>query len=124
MDLNFMVDLLLGSVCKYLMLKLFTEVFEAVDYWEKIEKLFSIFEFRLGINFSLFRLGHFEKVESRLGSPEAGVEIDTGWKRELFFTFWDKAEQCQTNTFWIMNFLIFFYFRTQMESKSKLEKQK
>ena len=47
-------------------------------YWEKIEKRFSIFEFRLGINFSLFRLGYFGKVGSRLGSPEAGVEIDTG----------------------------------------------
>ena len=47
-------------------------------HWEKIEKRFSIFEFRLGINFSLFRLRRFEEVEPRLGSPEAGVEIDTG----------------------------------------------
>ena len=47
-------------------------------HWEKIEKRFSIFEFRLEINFSLFRLGHFGKVESQLGSPVAGVEIDTG----------------------------------------------
>ena len=46
--------------------------------WEKIEKRFSIFEFRLGINFFHFRLGSFEEVEERLGSPEAGVEIDTG----------------------------------------------
>ena len=46
--------------------------------WEKIEKRFSIFEFRLGINFFNFRLRRFEKVEERLGSPEAGVEIDTG----------------------------------------------
>ena len=44
----------------------------------KIEKRFSIFELRLGINFSHFRLGRFWKVGSRLGSPEAGVEIDTG----------------------------------------------
>ena len=49
-----------------------------MPYWEKIEKRFSIFEFRLGINFSLFRLRHFGGVESQLGSPEAGVEIDTG----------------------------------------------
>ena len=48
------------------------------SYWEKIEKRFSIFEFRLGINFFHFRLRSFEKVGSRLGSPEAGVEIDTG----------------------------------------------
>ena len=47
-------------------------------YWEKIEKRFSIFEFRLGINFFHFRLGSFEEVGSRLGSPGAGVEIDTG----------------------------------------------
>ena len=46
--------------------------------WEKIEKRFSIFEFRLGINFFHFRLRSFGKVEPRLGSPEAGVEIDTG----------------------------------------------
>ena len=46
--------------------------------WEKIEKRFSIFEFRLGINFSHFRLGRFEEVEERLGSPVAGVEMDTG----------------------------------------------
>ena len=46
--------------------------------WEKIEKRFSIFEFRLGINFFHFRLRSFEEVEERLGSPEAGVEIDTG----------------------------------------------
>ena len=52
---------------------------EVITHWEKIEKHFSIFEFRLGINFfSLFRLGRFEEVESRLGSPGAGVEIDTG----------------------------------------------
>ena len=48
------------------------------DYWEKIEKRFSIFEFCLGINFFYFRLRRFEEVEERLGSPEAGVEIDTG----------------------------------------------
>ena len=48
------------------------------DFWETIEKRFSIFEFRLGINFSHFRLGRFEKVGERLGSPEAGVEMDTG----------------------------------------------
>ena len=47
-------------------------------YWEKIEKRFSIFEFRLGINFFHFRLGRFAEVGSRLGSPVAGVEIDTG----------------------------------------------
>ena len=46
--------------------------------WEKIENRFSIFEFRLGINFSLFRFRHFGDVESRLGLPVAGVEIDTG----------------------------------------------
>ena len=46
--------------------------------WEKIEKGFSIFEFRLGINFFYFCLRHFGKVEERLGSLEAGVEIDTG----------------------------------------------
>ena len=91
--------------------------------WEKIEKRFSIFEFCLGINFFYFRLGSFEQVEPRLGSPEAGVEIDTGWKRELFYTFWNKAERCRTNTFRVMNFLIFFYFRMQMESWSKFEKQ-
>ena len=51
---------------------------DSIVNWEKIEKCFSIFEFRLGINFSLFRLGHFEQVEERLGSPGAGVEIDTG----------------------------------------------
>ena len=93
------------------------------SYWEKIEKRFSIFEFRLGINFFHFRLGSFGKVEERLGSPVAGVEIDTGWKRELFYTFWNKAERCRTNTFRVMNFLIFFYFRMQMESWSKFEKQ-
>ena len=47
-------------------------------HWEKIEKRYSIFEFRLGINFFHFRLRHFEKVGERLGSPEAGVEIGTG----------------------------------------------
>ena len=47
-------------------------------YWEKIEKRFSIFEFRLGINFSHFRLRCFEEVGERLGSPVAGVEIGTG----------------------------------------------
>ena len=49
-----------------------------VHYWEKIEKRFSIFEFRLGINFIYFCLRRFGQVESRLGLPEAGVEIDTG----------------------------------------------
>ena len=44
----------------------------------KIEKCFSIFEFRLAINFFHFRLRSFGKVESRLRSHEAGVEIDTG----------------------------------------------
>ena len=47
-------------------------------HWEKIEKRFSIFEFRLGINFFHFRLRSFEEVGERLGSPVAGVEIDTG----------------------------------------------
>ena len=47
-------------------------------HWEKIEKRFSIFEFRLGINFFHFRLRRFGEVGERLGSPVAGVEIDTG----------------------------------------------
>ena len=48
-------------------------------YWEKNRKtFFRFFEFRLGIDFFHFRLRRFEKVESRLGSPEAGVEIGTG----------------------------------------------
>ena len=47
-------------------------------YWEKIEKRFSIFEFCLGINFFHFRLRRFGQVEEQLGSPGAGVEIDTG----------------------------------------------
>ena len=94
-----------------------------VTCWEKIEKRFSIFEFRLGINFSHFRLGRFGEVESRLGSLEAGVEIDTGWKRALFYTFWNKAERCRTNIFRVMDFWICFYFSMQMESKSKFEKQ-
>ena len=45
---------------------------------KKLKNIFRFFEFRLGINFSLFRLRYFAKVEERLGSPEAGVEIDTG----------------------------------------------
>ena len=69
------------------------------DNWEKIEKRFSIFEFRLGINFFHFRLGSFKQVEERLGSPVAGVEINTGGKRELFYTFQNKAERRRTNTF-------------------------
>ena len=44
----------------------------------KSKNVFRFFEFRLGINFFHFRLRRFEKVESRLGSPEAGVEIGTG----------------------------------------------
>ena len=47
--------------------------------WEKNRKTF--FDFLspgLGINISLFRLRQFEKVESELGSPVAGVEIGTG----------------------------------------------
>ena len=38
----------------------------------------------LGINVSLFCLGQFRKIGARLGSPGAGVEIGTGWKRALF----------------------------------------
>ena len=53
-----------------------TSKVDACFHWEKIEKRFSIFEFRLGINFFHFRLRRFEQVGSRLGSPEAGVEID------------------------------------------------
>ena len=45
---------------------------------KKIEKRFLISVFCLGINFFHFRLRRFEKVESRLGSLEAGVEIGTG----------------------------------------------
>ena len=48
-------------------------------YWEKNRKTF--FDFLssgLGINFFHFRLRCFEEVGSRLGSPEAGVEIGTG----------------------------------------------
>ena len=57
----------------------FYTAFYCIFYcWEKIEKRFSIFEFRLGINFFHFRLGSFAEVEERLGSPVAGVEIDTG----------------------------------------------
>ena len=93
------------------------------DHWEKIEKRFSIFEFRSGINFSHFCLRHFGEVGSQLGSPGAGVEIDTGWKRALFYTFWNKAGRCRTNTLGAMNFLIFFYFRMQIESWSKFKKQ-
>ena len=47
-------------------------------FCEKIKKLILVFEFRLQINFSLFCLGHFGQVGSKLGSHEAGVEIDTG----------------------------------------------
>ena len=54
----------------------FKSIFSTMDDWEKIEKRFSIFEFRLRIDFSLFRLRHFGKVESCLGLHEAGVEID------------------------------------------------
>ena len=75
----------------------------------KTEKRFLIFEFRLGINFFYFSLRHFREVEERLGSPEAWVETDSGWKRELFCTFWNKAEQCQTNTLQVKNSFIFFY---------------
>ena len=71
---------------------------------EKLEKRFSIFELCLGINFFHFCLGRFEKVGERLGSPEAGVEIDTGLKRELIYTFWNKTEQI--NIFRV--FTIFF----------------
>ena len=81
--------------------------------WEKNRKTF--FDFLspgLGINVSLFRLRQFEKVGSELGSPVAGVEIGTGWKRALFYTFWKKAGHCRTNTLGAMNFLIFFYFFT------------
>ena len=47
--------------------------------WKEIKKnVFSIFEFCLGIFVSLFCLGHFEQVESTLGSLEAGVKLDTG----------------------------------------------
>ena len=56
----------------------FSQPFQAILCWEKIEKRFSIFEFRLGINFFHFRLRSFAEVGERLGSPEAGVEIDTG----------------------------------------------
>ena len=45
---------------------------------KKSKNVFRFFEFRLGINFFYFRLGRFGEVESRLGSPEAGVEIGTG----------------------------------------------
>ena len=45
---------------------------------KKSKNVFRFFEFRLGINFFHFRLGRFEKVGERLGSPEAGVEIGTG----------------------------------------------
>ena len=45
---------------------------------KKSKNVFRFFEFRLGINFFHFRLRCFEEVESRLGSPEAGVEIGTG----------------------------------------------
>ena len=68
------------------------------DLIGKKSKRFSIFEFRLVIKFSLFRLQHFGKVGSRLGPPKAGVEIGTGIKRELFYTFWNKAKCCRTNT--------------------------
>ena len=99
--------------------------FEALMFLlgKKSKNVFRFFEFRLGINFFHFRLRCFEEVESRLGSPEAGVEIDTGWKRALFYTFWNKAGRCRTNTLGAMNFLIFFYFRMQMESWSKFKKQ-
>ena len=45
---------------------------------KKSKNVFRFFEFRLGINFSHFRLRCFGEVGSRLGSPEAGVEIGTG----------------------------------------------
>ena len=45
---------------------------------KKSKNVFRFFEFRLGINFFHFRLRCFEEVGSRLGSPEAGVEIGTG----------------------------------------------
>ena len=45
---------------------------------KKSKNVFQFFEFRLGINFFHFRLGRFEKVEERLGSPKAEVEIGTG----------------------------------------------
>ena len=50
-----------------------------IVYWEKNRKTFFVF-FSSGveINVSLFRLRQFEEVGSELGSPEAGVEIDTG----------------------------------------------
>ena len=92
-------------------------------YWVKIEKRFLVYEFCLGIDFSFFRLGHFGKVEPQLGSHGTGVEIDTGWKRKLIYILCNKAECCRTNTFRVMNFLIFFYFRMQMEPWSKFEKQ-
>ena len=38
---------------------------------------FWISEVRLGIDFFHFRLRRFEEVGERLGSPMAGVEIDT-----------------------------------------------
>ena len=58
--------------------KISTKINTFLDYWEKIEKRFSIFEFRLGINFFHFRLRSFAEVGERLGLPVAGVEIDTG----------------------------------------------
>ena len=45
---------------------------------KKSKNVFRFFEFRLGINFFHFRLGCFEEVGERLGSPGAGVEIGTG----------------------------------------------
>ena len=45
---------------------------------KKSKNVFRFFEFRLGINFFHFRLRCFGEVGSRLGSPEAGVEIGTG----------------------------------------------
>ena len=51
---------------------------EQRDGQTESKNVFRFFEFRLGINFFHFRLGRFGKVESRLGSPEAGVEISTG----------------------------------------------
>ena len=70
--------------------------------WEKNRKTF--FDFLspgLGINVSLFCLGQFREVEAGLGSPGAGVEIDTG---HFFTPSRKKAEHCRINTLGAMNF--------------------
>ena len=78
--------------------------------WEKNRKTF--FDFLspgLGINVSLFRLRQFGEVVLGLGSPEAGVEIGTGRKRALFYT-WKKNRALSDQYFSSYEFFNLFLF--------------